>query len=149
MAKMDEELKAMRTCVSALDGLPEDDEARARVAAYVFDRYVAQGIQSRALRHAIDTMQGAVERDHVRRDSVARVVDDLTSVNEPTGIEIRFEKNGFTRIVDGKAKSEQWWTCRECGGASPHREWLPTVIEVVHESGCNTGKPDDDGFIEV
>lgn len=152
MARMDEELKAIRSCVTALDAL-DDAEAASRAAAYVFDRYVPAGMPSRAIRQAIEQATEHVRKAEHRKEVVNSSLNAVleTAAKGDTTITVRDGHEKHSRVVkvnDEVSANEIWWVCKECGGTSPKRAWTPILTEVDHEDDCTNAQPKD-GMVRV
>jgi rubrerythrin len=139
MAKMDEEVRAMRAAVTALEGI-EDPIGRARVTAYLFDRFVPKGMESRAIRFSIDEANNNHDKFVAKKQAVNQAITDVAHI-------AGHGTDHYTKHQD--AAKKQWWECKVCEGTSPKKDWLPTTLEVQHETSCPHGDMPEEGEVEV
>jgi len=75
---MDDEIKAIRTCVSALEDLPV--LARARTAAYLFDRYGDTSLFSKVLKEAIEKVEGFEKWKAQLEREIAELIETIRTM---------------------------------------------------------------------
>lgn len=76
--KMDDELKSMRSCVSAIEELPL--EARARVASYLFERYGDLSLHTESVKRSIEKMEALEKRISQREEEVADLLQQIRTM---------------------------------------------------------------------